>query len=547
MSSFIAELQVAVKAGAPSETVNALCRAWAVVPSTRVAMLVRALSHRVSAEPLPGANQDARERAWLSLAQTATSDDLPTLLATPWSKKPRDAVKRLEVLAKLGPDPRIVGALLELDTGARYPTGVGHTFWRDAYSLLLRWGSAEAAARIPRDLRALPDASPWSGRRFITIFEPLNVEWQDRWPSDPVLEPEAVALLERLESRLAPQQHLNVELLTSVYARPDDDTTRLVLADALTEQGDPRGDFISLQFAHARGELPMGERERMQRMLRASGRLWLDGLHTQVAPSSVFHKGFAHEVRISTRLPDAGLPAWSVVEIVDAAAIATSLSEFLSHANTQRVHTLRSLRGTTLQELARKGSARQFQLLEVGFLGGRDVASPAWSVDTLRLLSPVDESTWWLVGSSGRIKAKRIELQVTGSFERVGTVLKELEAHAPDVEVVTFAARPSSWPLAWRGDWQLEFTRVNGVFERARVSLHGAFLDGLDVALASLDKEQLTTLMVDASVKRGPAWRDETRAFVLNAVTTQRYLEVPNVELLKPLRLPPSPVVYEGT
>lgn len=547
MSSCLAELQAAMNASAPAETVRALCRAWAVVPSTRVAVLARAWSQRAGAASLPGANQDARERAWLALAARGSSDDVPALLATPWSKKPRDAVKRLEVLARLGPDPRIVGALLELDTGARYPTGVGHLFWRAAYALMLRWGSAEAAARIPRDARAFPDASPWSGRRFVTIFEPLNVEWQDQWPVEPQLSADEVALLEKLEARVSPQQHLHGALVAAVYSSPDDDTPRLVLADALSEQGDPRGDFISLQFSHSRGELPMGERERMLRLLGASGRSWLDGLHTQVAPTSVFHKGFAHEVRISTRQPDPELSAWSVVETIDAAAIATSLSDFLAHANTKRVHTLRSLRGTTLQELARKGSARRFRLLEVGFLGGRDIAEPAWSVDTLRLLAPVDESAWWLVGSSGRIKARSVELQVTGSFGRVGTVLKELEARAPAVEIVTFAARTAGWPLAWRGDWQLEFTRVNGSFARARVSLHGAVLDGLEAALASLDEAQLTTLAIDVSVRRGPTWRDATQASLRKAVTAQRQLAAPNVELLKPLRLPPSPVVYEGT
>lgn len=43
-------------------------------------------------------------------------------------------------------------------------------------------------------------------------------------------------------------------LLDAIYASPDDDAPRQVFADALTERGDPRGEFITLQLARARGE-----------------------------------------------------------------------------------------------------------------------------------------------------------------------------------------------------------------------------------------------------------------------------------------------------
>lgn len=541
-------LQRAVDAPDTAETVRAVCAAWAYVPSSRLSKLAAALTRRLNVEPVPGANQPEREQAWHALAMSDAPDVLPRLLATPWSKQARDAQERLNVLmSRFGPDPRIATALLELDTGSRYPTGAGHRFWGNVYRLLLRWGSAEAADRIPRDARAFPDSSPWAGRRFVSIFEPIVVEWNERWPEEPELADDAIALIARLEARLAPQQRLATELLAAVHAAPHEDGPRLVFADALAEQGDPRGEFIAMQFAHARGELPMGERERMQRLLNASGRSWHDGLDTQVAPLSVFHKGFAHEVRMATRAPDAGIPAWRLVESLDVAAIATSLSDFLSHPHTVGVHSLRSLRGTTLQELARKGAARHFQLLEVGFLGGREFPVPAWTVDTLRLLAPIDESAWWLVGSSGRIKAKRVELQLTGSFERVGAVLRELETRAPDVDFVTFAARTPAWPQPWRGAWQLELTRVNGSFSRARVVLFDAFFEGLTQALASLPVEQLSTIEISSIVRRGPAWRDDTRRALMDVLEGQQHLEPPQFELLRPRVSVAAPVIYEGT
>lgn len=538
------ELSLAANAASASERMSALCRAWALMPSTRIADLVQSLA--VRAEPVAGANQEAREIAWQVLAARASSEDLPTLLATPWSKKPKDALQRLAFFERFGADPRIVNALLELDTGTRYSSGVGHQFWRAVYSLLLRWGSVEAASRIPRDARAFPDSSPWSGQRFIAIFEPLVVEWNGRWPVEPELPSSAIALLSRMEAQLAPKRRLQRELLDAVYARPDDDTARLVLADALTEQGDPRGEFIVLQYAWSRGELPMGERERMERVLRANGRNWLDGLDAQTSALSVFHKGFAEEVRMATRAPDAGAAPWSLVKSLDAAAIATTLSDFLRHPNTRRIQTLRSLRGVTLQELARNGEQRVFDLLEVGFLGARDYASPAWSVNTLRLLAPIDEAAWWLVGSSGRIKAPRVELQITASFERVGAVLKELETRAPDVQSVIFGCRTPSWPQPWLGTWQVEFTRVDGRFSNATVSLMHAAQEGLWEALSSLDAEQLANVSMNASVRRGPAWREQVQASLSKALEKQKRVKS-SVDLLTPRRAAPAPISFDGT
>jgi uncharacterized protein (TIGR02996 family) len=44
------------------------------------------------------------------------------------------------------------------------------------------------------------------------------------------------------------------KLLAEVYASPDDDAPRLVYADWLQERDDPRGEFIALQIARARGK-----------------------------------------------------------------------------------------------------------------------------------------------------------------------------------------------------------------------------------------------------------------------------------------------------
>ena len=184
MSALQHELEAAGKAASPIVATLALCRAWALAPSSRLARLARGFARQIQVEPVPGANQEEREAAWLELASHAGPVELQELLAAPWSKKPKDAARRLSALARLGPDPRIVGSLLELDTGSRYASTAGHRFWQDVYELLLRWGSVEAVDRVPKDLPASEHTSPWNAARYTAIFQPLALRWAGRWPKD---------------------------------------------------------------------------------------------------------------------------------------------------------------------------------------------------------------------------------------------------------------------------------------------------------------------------------------------------------------------------
>jgi uncharacterized protein (TIGR02996 family) len=354
-------------------------------------------------------------------------------------------------------------------------------------------------------------------------------------------------LLEALELKLAPTQRLTEGLLAAVQSSPGEDSPRLVFADALTEQGDARGEFIALQFAHALGELPMGKREHLQRLLAASGRAWFDGLDSQVAPLAVFHKGFLNEVRLATRTPEPASRAWTTVESLDAAGIATTLASFLAHPNLAGLHTLRSLRGGTLEELARQGEARKFQLIEVSRLGGRDIALPKWTVDRLRLLAPIDEAVWWFSGSSLRSHVGTLALQATGGFDRIGPAVTQLEEKAPALSTIEFAAKAPPWPLLWHGDWLLRFQRdARGKFSRLQISVGDELLTGLEAALAGLERDQVKSIQVQTVLRRGPVWREQTRASIERALSAQRRLEESSFELQKPILLPLRGVVHEG-
>ncbi len=537
MNSAQRELELAVAASSPIEAMLAACRAWKSLPSTRLALVARGLAAQVPGDAVPGANPQEREAMWNEVASTANPVDLQALLATPWSKNPKDALVRLAHLRRLGPDPRTVGALLELDTGGRYASAAGSRFWQDVYELLLSWGSMEAAQKVPRELTSADYASPWNLARYRGIFEPLVLRWAGRWPSEPALSPSIDALLTQLEARLQPRRELMRGLLASVHGAPREDTPKLVFADALTEQGDPRGEFIALQFAHAAGELTLGKRERMQRLLSASGVSWFDGLAGQVAPLAVFHKGFLIEVRLETRTPDATLPAWRTIEVIDTASIAAPLSGFVNAL--PGVRSLRGLRGATLEELAREGDARRYEVLEVGLFGNREFATPKWTVERLRLRGHVDQALWWFLGSPLRTRVAGLQFSMNDGFERVGATVRALDEKAPDVEVIEFAARTDAWPTAWHGDWKLSVAKTKQGLT-GTLSLGAEVLTGLEAALSELG---LRTLSVTTVLRRGPAWRASTQDLVQRSVGKRCTAEF---ELERPTPLPPRPVIHEG-
>jgi uncharacterized protein (TIGR02996 family) len=95
-------------------------------------------------------------------------------------------------------------------------------------------------------------------------------------------------------------------LVREVYARPDADDARLVLADALLAHGDPRGELIALQLAGGEDER---QRARCEQLLRAHGRRWLGDLRPVVYRAR-FARGFLARLELNGRWT-APEPSWA--------------------------------------------------------------------------------------------------------------------------------------------------------------------------------------------------------------------------------------------
>lgn len=110
------------------------------------------------------------------------------------------------------------------------------------------------------------------------------------------------------------------ELLALIYAHPAVDGHRLVYADWLQANGDPRGEFIMLQFKRADGTADADDLARERELLHSHEQTWLGRLATSLAPgSAVFHKGFLAAAKAVKHDPDAlrqvaDAPEWATVE-----------------------------------------------------------------------------------------------------------------------------------------------------------------------------------------------------------------------------------------
>jgi uncharacterized protein (TIGR02996 family) len=93
----------------------------------------------------------------------------------------------------------------------------------------------------------------------------------------------------------SPTAQTSRSLLDAIRARPDDDEARLVYADALSTAGDPRGEFIAVQQALARGDDSLALARRDNELLCEHGAAFATP-HERT--TYMFHRGFVEHLTI---------------------------------------------------------------------------------------------------------------------------------------------------------------------------------------------------------------------------------------------------------
>lgn len=173
--------------------------------------------------------------------------------------------------------------------------------------------------------------------RFLALAKELPAKWgmradQRRWLTEtlsnavqniPVvieLTANQAALLVAIErdayaAKPAPKRSTTIDF-AAVYANPLDDRPRLVLADALLEQGDARGEFLSLQL---RPEKTSDGQKRERALLKAHAKGWLTPFGGALGADVKWRRGFPAEGLVKFRDAAAvkkygSVPEWATFE-----------------------------------------------------------------------------------------------------------------------------------------------------------------------------------------------------------------------------------------
>jgi uncharacterized protein (TIGR02996 family) len=390
------EVAAFVEARRWEEALAALLRRWQDERAPELAELIERVSQQLPA-PTVG-------NSWRAAAAAAARGNLSALLASMTDGKFADSLERIRALESLPPDPRIAAALTRFILTPPFTAQSSREFWASLYDQL-----ADRHAD-PRTLAAVrPVADSYQSifgqtkigesmqRRARALVDSL----EERFPSTPSADVAALAALvpeaKGPEPKRTKSGHSLDDLLAAVYESPDDDGARLVYADALLEAGDPRGDFITLQWKRHRGEpLTPAEEKQEAALQKKHAKAWLgplyDVLHTT---QLVFRRGFLYGAQIrpvAKAIPAArNHPAWTTVRELNMSTGGTNErgASLITQPNARHIRVLINVVYMVLDELvASTDIDRALEVLHISWLpltdeerGGRgqEQADRAWA------------------------------------------------------------------------------------------------------------------------------------------------------------------------
>lgn len=255
-------------------------------------------------------------------------DDFAQRLRAAWLEDPHPALARA-LPAEPPFSTLFTGSLADVEARLRALEGKRDPQLSNALEQVLRdppWtsnGARPVFQRVFDLVRASRDP------RFSTLAR--EVRWtmrapQEAWmraglaaavaglPEERPLTPAQTELLANVPS--APAAPRRAPDFAAVYAAPADDAPRHVLADALLEAGDPRGELLALQLM---ASPTAADRKREKALLAAHAKAWLAPFGRTLGADVVFRRGFPAEGLVKLR--DQGdadrygaLPEWATFE-----------------------------------------------------------------------------------------------------------------------------------------------------------------------------------------------------------------------------------------
>lgn len=355
--------------GSPRQIHLSLLAAWQRTRHPRVATLCeRVLAARLEEEaPRPAIAVDktrAAAAAWEAVEQAGDPLDTARLGAACGSGSREDVGRHVAALARRD-DPGLAAAMLALLADPPYCGAASRKLTQQILDALA--GTRDRRAAEPaRDL----------GARYLSIRggkgnAPTSTKLAKIADQLAACEPAELTGAEReacevLEARFgvaapahpepAARKRTLAELLAEVYAAPADDGPREIYADALTERGDARGEWIVLALAEARGVLDAAGRKR-KRDIELDNILEQDSwAHPLSNAADVeFARGFPVKLRLRRNAKTlVGVPELATIEVledIDKVAPKTLLA-LLDSPSAQHVRSIKTFTGPLLDRAA---------------------------------------------------------------------------------------------------------------------------------------------------------------------------------------------------
>lgn len=294
--------------GEQREALTTLLSVWSRWKVARLADLIVRLTIEASkgrAPIRPSGSRSAVE-VWKEVERARDVFDLPRLLE-PIPKATTGVQRgRVDALVTWPAHPLLVRTALEWLSTHQV------TVFTTELSAMLEQGEDPAlSARLVEMGPNLTTAMRFVGRRQAKVIVELAAKAAS-WREPKVSAAEAEALDAFGATTKAAPVHDTASLFAKVYAAPEDDSLRALLADALVAAGDPRGEFISMQLL--RGDAAPSKAEKK---LEAEWKdAWLGRLAPCFRKGVVFRRGFPAEGAYE-KGGDPSWPEWATFEALD--------------------------------------------------------------------------------------------------------------------------------------------------------------------------------------------------------------------------------------
>jgi uncharacterized protein (TIGR02996 family) len=311
----LAALAAAAEQGDWKAALAGLLAIWRAAPNVALADEIVRIGARVA----PDAEGVAK--AWDKLAADPDPATIDALLATVRDKGSVKARPRLETMADWPADPRVDRWVAQQYAEPPLTSTGARPYWTRLQPLLAEISDATAIATIAKARKGYREIDAHQ------VFMKAHVDRAiDKLPvvAEVPVSAEDRALLARIakagEARPRASAKRADELLADVLANPADDGLRAVLADALQEAGDPRGELIALQLDPAESR---DKTKRIAQIIKASRKQLLGPLDAALGADVGFTKGFLSHAPLKKQTSNAvenaikrsvGHPLWATVE-----------------------------------------------------------------------------------------------------------------------------------------------------------------------------------------------------------------------------------------